>query len=66
MTVDERLDRLTERHEALRQSVVMLRQDLRESAAFCKQAFTATNEGMRDLLAIARSHESRMSDLAQS
>jgi hypothetical protein len=36
MTVDERIEKLTERHEALAQSVELLTNDVRELAAFGK------------------------------
>jgi methyl-accepting chemotaxis protein len=45
MTVDERLERLTERHEALAQSVEILRDTAHET--------TAAVSGLRDILAQA-------------
>jgi len=36
MTIDERIDRLTERHEALTQSVEMLAKDVRDLAVLVK------------------------------
>jgi hypothetical protein len=59
MTTDERLDRLTQRHEALTQSVELL---LRQS-----QEHTRQIDGLRDattaLLQIAQIHENRISGL---
>jgi hypothetical protein len=52
MTTDDRLDRLTERHEALTQSVEMLTLDVRE-----------LKEAALSLLEIARIHETRISRL---
>ncbi len=52
MTTDDRIDRLTERHEALTQSVEMLTLDVRE-----------LNEAALSLLEIARIHETRISRL---
>ena len=52
MTIDERLDRLTERHEALTQSVEMLHLEIRD-----------LKESAQSLLRIAEIHEARISRL---
>lgn len=52
MTIDERLDRLTERHEALTQSVEMLHLEIRD-----------LKESAQSLLRIAEIHEARLSRL---
>ncbi|HUK16107.1 MAG TPA: hypothetical protein VLW65_06810 [Bryobacteraceae bacterium] len=59
MTIDERLDRLTERHEALTQSVEMLHRDIRELRAVVE----IDAENIRRLAHIAEIHERRLSDL---
>ena len=59
MTIDERLDRLTQRHEALTQSVELLAQMTQGNArqiGELRQAATA-------LLQIAQIHENRISGL---
>jgi hypothetical protein len=73
MTIDERLDRLTERHEALTQSVELL---LRESQEHTRQITAQTGQinehtrqvvALRDasssLLQIVQLHENRISGL---
>ncbi len=70
MTIDERLDRLTERHEALTQSVELLVHEQREFVQNSK-ALQEKNqvlmahvlEGIDGLARIARVHERRISDL---
>jgi archaellum component FlaC len=52
MTTDERIDRLTERHEALTQSVEMLTTDIRE-----------LKDAAASLLRVAEIHEARISRL---
>jgi prefoldin subunit 5 len=59
MNIDERLDRLTERHEALTQSVEMLNRDIRELRAVVE----IDAENIRRLAHIAGIHERRLSDL---
>jgi prefoldin subunit 5 len=59
MNIDERLDRLTERHEALTQSVEMLNRDIRELRAVVE----IDAENIRRLAHIAEIHERRLSDL---
>ncbi len=53
MTVDERLDRLTARHEALTESVEMLTRDLHEM----KSLVGDIAEGTARLLHVAEIHE---------
>lgn len=66
MTIDERLDRLTERHEALTQSVELL---LRESQEHTREIQEHTHQvnALRDasaaLLQIVQIHENRISGL---
>jgi archaellum component FlaC len=59
MTVDERLDRLTARHEALTESVEMLTRDLHEM----KSLVGDIAEGTARLLHVAEIHEKRISKL---
>jgi hypothetical protein len=56
MTTDERLDRLTERHEALTQSVELLAIETRE----LKAAIAQDAENIRALARIAEIHERRV------
>ncbi len=66
MTIDERLDRLTQRHEALTQSVELL---LRESQEHTREIeehtrqVTALRDASNALLQIAQIHENRISGL---
>jgi hypothetical protein len=66
MTFEERIERLTERHEALTQSVELLHA---ESVEHTKQIelllATATRDGesIRALVRIAEMHERRLTDL---
>ena len=59
MTVDERLDRLTARHETLTESVEMLTRDLHEM----KSLVGDIAEGTARLLHVAEIHEKRISKL---
>ena len=59
MTTDERLDRLTERHEALTQSVEMLVIETRELRA----AISDDAENIRALARIAEMHERPLTGL---
>jgi archaellum component FlaC len=59
MTIDERLDRLTQRHEALTQSVEILARDLQSLRDFSKDIA----EGTARLLHIAQIHEHRITRL---
>ena len=62
MTTDERLDRLTERHEALAQSVEMLQSSIREQGVNIDkilQIVLQDVENIRALARIAETHEHR-------
>jgi len=59
MSIDERLDRLTERHEALTQSVEMLTSDLHEMRGIVVQILG----GIEKLANVAESHERRLKRL---
>jgi prefoldin subunit 5 len=59
MNIDERLEKLVERHEALTQSVEMLTTDLRA----LRTLVSDIAEGTARLLHVAEVHERRISDL---
>jgi len=59
MSIDERLERLTERHEALTQTVELLTKDLSEM----KGLVNDIAEGTARLLHVAEIHEKRISRL---
>ena len=62
MTIDERLDRLTERHEALTQTVELLVSEQREltrDVLALKDAVQQDAEDIRALARIAEIHERR-------
>ncbi len=61
MTVDERMDRLTERHEALAQSLELLEADLETR----RRNVDTTAESIRDLVQVARIHETRILHLQE-
>jgi len=70
MTIDERLDRLTERHEALTQSVELLLIETRERAAETaaetrelKAMIAQDAENIRALARIAEIHERRITHI---
>jgi len=66
MTIDERLDRLAERHEALTQSVELLTRDVSELQVVGKNLGSFTKdiaEGTARLLHVAQIHEQRISRL---
>lgn len=66
MTIDERLERLTERHEALAQSVEMLQSSIREQSANIDKILDAIDkdgENIRGLARIAEIHERRITEL---
>lgn len=73
MTIDERIERLTERHEALAQSVELLLVATRENAALARENTVSirklvevTNqdaENIRALARIAEGHERRITGL---
>jgi archaellum component FlaC len=61
MTIDERLERLAERHEALTQTVEWLARDLSEM----KVLVSDIAEGAARLLHVAEIHEKRISRLEE-
>jgi len=61
MTIDERLDRLTERHEALTQSVELILRTAQDNA----RQIGALREAASTLLQIAQIHKNRISGLEQ-
>jgi len=66
MTIDERLDRLTDRHEALTQSVELLTRDIAELRSAFKDLGGFTRdiaEGTARLLHVAQIHEERLNRL---
>jgi len=62
MTIDERLEGLTERHEALAQSREILTHDVRELRATVE----IDAQNIRALARIAEIHEHRLADLEGS
>ncbi len=68
MTIDERLERLTERHEALTQSVELLTTDIHAMTAENRKRDERTAqimEGLAKLLRVAEIHEQRLTDLEE-
>jgi hypothetical protein len=66
MTFEERIERLTERHEALAQSVELMLVESREHTKQIEALLaTATRDGenIRALVRIAEMHERRLTDL---
>jgi 4-hydroxy-3-methylbut-2-enyl diphosphate reductase IspH len=66
MTIDERLERLADRHEALAQSVELLLVATRENTENIRKLVEVSNrdaESIRSLARIAESHERRITDL---
>lgn len=66
MNIDERIERLVERHEALSQSVELLTSDVRELTVALRSLASYTQdiaEGTARLLRTAEAHEQRISDL---
>ena len=59
MNIDERLDRLTERHEALTQTVELITADIRNLTALMSQ----TDQFINQLAHIAAAHEQRIDRL---
>ena len=59
MTIDERLERLTERHEALTQTVELMAAENRAR----DKRIGEIMEGIAKLLLVAEIHEKRLSDL---
>ena len=73
MTIDERLERLVERHEALAQTVELLSHEVRELRAATAQntanirdlaqIASQTTDAVRDLLRVAQLHQRRLEKL---
>ncbi len=63
MTIDERLDRLTERHEALRQTVEQMIKQRREWWEKNQVVMTNLLERVNRLARIAHTHERRITDV---
>ena len=61
MTIDERLERLTERHEALTQSVELIARTTQNNA----RQVSELRDAAAALLQIAQIHENRISGLEQ-
>lgn len=63
VTIDERLEKLAERHEALTQAVELMSRDLYAFQQKNEQRFSEIMEGIARLLHTAEIHERRLSDL---
>ena len=63
MTIDERLERLTERHEALTQTVELMVAENRERDRQVSARFREVMEGIARLLHVAELHEERIERL---
>ncbi len=66
MTIDERIERLTERHEALAQSVELLAAENRQLAVENRQRDRRLGEimeGLARLVHVAEIHERRITEL---
>ena len=69
MNIDERLEKLVERHEALSQSVELLAIESRNIAMENRKIESAViqiMQGIADLVSVVRSHEQRLSNLEQN
>jgi len=66
MTIDERLERMAERHEALAQSVEMVVSATRENTENIRNLVEVTNvdaDNIRALVRIVEAHERRITDI---
>jgi archaellum component FlaC len=63
MTIDERLERLTERHEALSQSVEILTSDVQALTTEMRSGFAQTLQFINRLANVAEAHEQQLDDL---
>ncbi len=63
MTIDERLDRLTARHEALTESIELMHRDWEERWKQISIALQPDGENIRALARIAEIHERRLTHL---
>ena len=59
MTIDERLEKLTERHEALTMNLELLHRDVQDLKAVAQQ----DGENIRALARIAEIHERRLTEI---
>ena len=59
MTIDERLEKLTERHEALTMNLELLHRDVQDLKAVSQQ----DGENIRALARIAEIHERRLTEI---
>lgn len=69
MTIDDRLNRLVERHEALAQSLELLTTDVREMGQNLQVLYRLAQqdgENIRALARVAESHERCLTDLEGS
>ena len=62
-TIDQRLERLTERHEALTQSIELMHRDWQERWTAVTAALQQDAENIRALARIAEAHERRIEHL---
>ena len=62
MTIDERLEKLTERHEALTVNLELLHRDVQDLKAVAQQ----DGENIRALARIAEIHEKRLTEIEGS
>lgn len=66
MNIDERIERLTERHEALAQSLELLSHEVRETRVNVESLLAAVRidaDNIRALARIAEIHERRLTNL---
>jgi prefoldin subunit 5 len=66
MTIDERLEKLTERHEALTQTVELIaamQRDLTRDVQSLRTATQQDGDNIRALARIAEIHERRLTDI---
>lgn len=63
MTIDERIERLTERHEALAQSVEMLSHSVENLGEILRLSSERTDAKVLALLTLAGLHQKRLDDL---
>ena len=63
MNIDERLERLAERHEALTQSVELMHRDWESRWANIATALEHDAENIRALVRVVEIHERRLSEI---
>ena len=63
MSIDERLERLAERHEALTQTVELLAAMQKTEFAEIRRLFAETGQFINSLAHIAEKHEQRLDNL---